>query len=315
MLLARYRPAAGLLLVFFLFLSAGCTLPWQKKTPEKPPAPASPVRTTAAEAPARVAHPAAAAAAPAPSRPRAAVTVLEPLPAVTAQQPIEVRGRTKPGLQVFINNLPVPVEANGTFQTTLELQPGPNQLRINTLGQAGVLEEQKLAITYQPPPPRLLVVAPAASDTEILMVSGKAAPEDILYVNSTPVRPGKEGHFTVPVRLKPGQNEITVLAVSPAGGRSEVKKKVSFHPPPPRLAVIVPPETRSKQVTISGITDENAVLVLYVNDSRSEISRQSGQFSATLQLQEGLNLINVQAINKWGQKTEYSSTIYCNLTG
>ncbi|MFZ5591687.1 MAG: hypothetical protein ACOY81_07770, partial [Bacillota bacterium] len=163
-------------------------------------------------------------------------------------------------------------------------------------------------------PPHLLVVAPATADAETVTISGQASPEDILYVNSTPTRADKEGRFSAPVRLKPGQNEITVLAVSPAGGRSEVKKKVLFNPPPPRLAVIVPSETRSKQVTISGITDENAVLVLYVNDSRSEINQQSGQFSATLQLQEGLNVISVQAINKWGKKTEYNSTIYCDLT-
>lgn len=314
MLFTKRRPAAFLLVFICCILLAGCTLPWQKKTPEKQAAPANQNQTVPAATPAKTARPAAAAATALP-RPKPAATVLEPLPAVTAQQQLEVRGKTKPGLQVFVNNLPVPVEANGTFTTLLELKPGTNQLQINTLGKTGFKEEQKLAVTYQPPPPQLLVVAPATADAETVTISGQASAEDILYVNSTPARADKQGRFAAPVRLKPGQNEITVLAVSPAGGRTEVKKKVLFNPPPPRLAAIVPSETRSKQVTISGITDENAVLVLYVNDSRSEINQQSGQFSATLQLQEGLNLISIQAINKWGQKTEYNSTIYCNLSG
>ncbi|MFZ5591591.1 MAG: hypothetical protein ACOY81_07290, partial [Bacillota bacterium] len=144
MLFTKCRPATFLLVFICFILLAGCTLPWQKKTPEKQAAPANQNETAPAAAPAKTVRPAvAAAAATALPRPKPAATVLEPLPAVTAQQQLEVRGKTKPGLQVFINNLPVPVEANGTFTTLLELKPGTNQLQINTLGKAGFKEEHK----------------------------------------------------------------------------------------------------------------------------------------------------------------------------
>ncbi len=58
--------------------------------------------------------------------------------AVTDSSSIEVKGTTDPGVDVFLNDVPLPSDVNGHFKTTLILQTGINEVRVvakNKLGK------------------------------------------------------------------------------------------------------------------------------------------------------------------------------------
>ena len=124
--------------------------------------------------------------------------------------------------------------------------------------------------------------------------------------------PDREGKFSSAVQLREGANTIKTTSTNRDGGTATVENTVTFTPPQPRLEVIIPNNATSKQVTISGITDSNTVLVLYVNEVQSTLNQQNGIFNSTLTLTEGDNQIMVTAINKWGKKATVSGTIGFN---
>jgi uncharacterized protein YfaP (DUF2135 family) len=300
----------ALLLVIALSLS-GCTKKEDKNsTPEdaavetqsteksQPETPAPQPETLPAAAPE--------AAAVQDSRP---VTVLDSLPDLVAAETIEIKGKTQPGSRVFINGQEVQPGAGGEFCFPYSLQVGKNEIRVVILGKNKKEDSSTVSVERRPTPPKLTVISPEQSDAEYLTISGQTEKDCIVYVNTTPVRPDWDGNFSSVVQLKEGANSIKISSTNKDGGTAAIQKTVSFSPPTPRLEVIIPDETRNKQVTISGITDTNTVLVLYVNENTTNINMQNGIFSGAVTLEEGLNNITVTAINKWGRKTTVSQNI------
>lgn len=237
-----------------------------------------------------------------------AVTVLDPLPDTVAAETVEIKGKTRAGKRIFINGQEVTPDA-GQFSFPFNLQVGKNEIRVVTLGKDGVEGSQTLSVERRPTPPRLTVISPDRSDAENITISGQTEKGCIIYVNTTLARPDREGNFTSSVRLKEGINNIKITSTNRDGGTATVQKTVSFNPSNPRLVAVIPDESKNKQVTISGITDTDTVLVLYVNDVRSDINLQNGVFSGTITLEDGVNTVNITAVNKWGKSSTFSRNI------
>lgn len=238
------------------------------------------------------------------------ITSLSSLPEVVASDIIEIKGKTRPGYKVFIEGQEVFPNVNGEFSFKQSLQVGKNELKVVTLGKEKIEETTTLAIERRPIPPMLTVVPPDRSDREFVTISGQTEKGCIVYVNATPTMPDREGKFSSTVQLKEGSNSIKITSTNRDGGTAQLEKTIAFTPPDPRLEVIIPDTANSKQVTISGITDDNTVLVLYVNEVKSTINQQNGTFSSTLTLEDGLNKVTVTAINKWGKKATVSGSIF-----
>lgn len=244
------------------------------------------------------------------AQPAKAVTVIFPLPDMVASDSIEIRGKTKPGSKIFIDGVEVIPGPGGEFSLQHGLKVGKNEIGVVTLGKEKIIDTRKVTIERRPLPPALTVIAPEKSDSEYLTITGQTDRGCVVYVNSSPVRPDREGGFTSTVSLVEGANRIKTTSTNREGGTATVEKTVTFTPAQPRLEVIIPDETKSKQVAISGITDTNAVLVLYVNDVRSSISQQNGIFSGVISLEDGVNNVTVTAVNKWGKKKAVSGNIF-----
>ncbi|MFZ5643036.1 MAG: hypothetical protein ACOY46_05555 [Bacillota bacterium] len=258
------------------------------------------------------------AAAPAPTdqslQKASRITTLNSLPELIASEKIYIKGKTRPGYKVFIEGQEVPLNMSGEFNFPYSLQVGKNQLEVVTLGKEKIEESSTINIERRPAPPTLTVVPPDYSDSEFLSITGQTEKNCIVYVNSTPAKPDREGRFNTAVQLKEGENTIKITSTNSDGGTAVVEKNVRFTPPEPKLEVIIPDTANSKQVTISGITDTNTVLVLYVNEAKTNINQQNGIFSGTITLEEGVNKITVTAINKWGKRTTVSDSIFLYTT-
>ncbi len=67
----------------------------------------------------------------------------------TNNQEIKVKGSTDKETYVRVNDLPVVVDANGGFETTVRLKDGDNQIVITAQDIAGNMETKSLKVTYQ----------------------------------------------------------------------------------------------------------------------------------------------------------------------
>lgn len=66
-----------------------------------------------------------------------------------SKQEILLKGKTDKEVFIKINNLPITVDVNGNFQTTVKLKEGDNSILITAEDIAGNLETKNLTIIYQ----------------------------------------------------------------------------------------------------------------------------------------------------------------------
>jgi len=78
------------------------------------------------------------------------LVISEPSDNSTANnQEIKVKGSTDKETYVRVDDLPVVVDANGGFETTVRLKEGDNQIVITAADSAGNMETKSLKATYQ----------------------------------------------------------------------------------------------------------------------------------------------------------------------
>ncbi len=69
---------------------------------------------------------------------------------IVAGQPIRVAGRTRPGSQITVNGVVVPVDGQGQFATQVRLQPGPNLIEIFARSNDGQVLNSAVSVIYTP---------------------------------------------------------------------------------------------------------------------------------------------------------------------
>ncbi|OGK20456.1 hypothetical protein A3C98_03600 [Candidatus Roizmanbacteria bacterium RIFCSPHIGHO2_02_FULL_37_15] len=67
----------------------------------------------------------------------------------TVKQELEIKGLTDKETYIKVNDLPVVVDAQGTFQTTVKLNEGENKIFIKAQDVAGNSEEKTLTVIYE----------------------------------------------------------------------------------------------------------------------------------------------------------------------
>jgi len=67
----------------------------------------------------------------------------------TNNQEIKVKGNTDKETYIHINDLPVVVDANGSFETSVRLKDGDNQIVATAQDIAGNIETKTIKVTYQ----------------------------------------------------------------------------------------------------------------------------------------------------------------------
>jgi hypothetical protein len=67
----------------------------------------------------------------------------------TSNQEIKVKGSTDKEIYIHVNDLPVVVDADGSFETTVRLKDGDNQIVVTAQDVAGNIETKSIKVTYQ----------------------------------------------------------------------------------------------------------------------------------------------------------------------
>jgi len=165
--------------------------------------------------------------------------------------------------------------------------------------------------TLAPPTPKVYSPAKATNQREVTLEGSSEAEVKITFFlngrNVKEIITEKSGAFTAKISLTGERNEISLIAEDKDGNKSQESEKfiIILDEKPPELEIFSPVGEKvsweEKQIEISGQTEKEASL--YVN-THFLILDQEGNFTQTISLSEGENIIKITAKDEAGNETE-----------
>ena len=211
------------------------------------------------------------------------LVITSPTFALTASANVTVAGTTDPAATLDVNGIPVPVDANGSFSTSLSLAEGLNLIVVNASDAAGNAASVTKSVTLDTTPPALAVTTPsdnAVLGTSAVAVSGTAEVGADLTVNGVRVLVSPGGTWSVGLALADGMRTIVATATDAAGNVRSVTRVVFVDTVAPTVTLTAPtsPTSASRTVTVSGVVSEPTAVVL-VNALPASVNPTTGVFS------------------------------------
>ena len=225
--------------------------------------------------------------------------------------------------------------SNGSFQATVKLKTGLNTLTIRAKNEDGQAEDE-VQVTYRvvpKTPPTVTITQPA---DKILLkdptVTVRASLKNInqkeqitFLVNNrrTSNFSFSKGNFQATVTLKEGLNTLTIRAEN-QDGNAEDKVQVTYSKPPPApkpVVTFLQPDraggsTQKSSYEVKARIEEVELsnqITFKVNGKGMKGFRfnpNTGQFSATIDLKEGKNELEITATNKAGSDMARTNITY-----
>jgi hypothetical protein len=246
----------------------------------------------------------------------------------TSQSTVVVSGETDPGATVIVRTVNITATSNGSFSTNIALEPGINDISVTAIDwfdldvTGNILHgnsvTKTIRIIYDEIPPTISSVTNSTgspTSKEFTTVKGFVAdkignsvteyPWDPTMVDlkingiATPIN--AEGFFSAHIPLEDGLNMIHLEAVDDAGNSNDAYQNIIRDVTPPTLSIEdVPSEVDADKITIEGNAEPGSAI--FINGQY--VTGAGGDFSFEVSLNEGLNLITVEAVDEAGNKGE-----------
>ena len=226
-----------------------------------------------------------------------------------------------PTSRITINGVAVTVQ-NNRFSTVYPLKEGLNLLTIKLVPSAGSTQVNTLfrKVVRASGAPYLKVLNPADGEvTSAAQISVSGEVSSLLPVTVTvngKAATLKSGSFTSsPVSLAEGSNKLTVIAKDQNGLTSQAVLTIRRDSAKPVLSGITPAEgayLNALTVKVSGtISDASPVSVL-VNGVAATVSVSDSdkQFSTTVTVSEGANILKIQATDSAGNSATATRNVF-----
>ncbi|MEW5761302.1 MAG: hypothetical protein AB1779_11120, partial [Candidatus Thermoplasmatota archaeon] len=225
--------------------------------------------------------------------------IIEPMDGIyTNKKHINVSGNIEKDVSITINGKSVDVGDN-KFITKIELSEGVNNIVVSAKDLAGNINKTKLTVFLDTIIPFLEILEPK---------NGSATNKNEIYINGTTEKDVKikingievnviDNKFSYKIELaKEGENIIEISAHDKAGNEKNIIINIVLDKTKPKLEISTLPElTNQTNITIEGESDGEEI---FVNNEKIEI--RDGNFSKTIQLNEGENNITIYVIDKAG---------------
>ena len=225
----------------------------------------------------------------------------------TNYEQLQVSGTVASGSTVYINGAVVRVKGDGSFSSSVTLQPGAKTIEVVAVDKNENSTTVRRSVHYQINQPSLRVFAPAESTTTNVSISGHTDPHCIVYIGNNKVKADKNGSFSGTVEItQRGANVINITSVNKQGVSTSTTKTIRGVPP--KVQVAAPDLVTDNQATISGITDVNTSIVVLVGSKKATVDNNNGIFETNVELEPGINDVTVIATNLFGS-TEIPLTI------
>jgi flagellar hook assembly protein FlgD len=150
---------------------------------------------------------------------------------------------------------------------------------------------------------------------EELLIEGITEPGSSLWLNDQPqpVTVGPNGGFSLRYRLREGENRITLAARDPSGNTASVVRDVTLVLRPPEIILDNPPNNiwiNQRLLSVQGRADPDAVVLV---DGKEAAVDADGRFNVDVLLEEGENIVQVQAIDSVGNETVAERRVFLKL--
>ncbi len=147
---------------------------------------------------------------------------------------------------------------------------------------------------------------------EKLRIEGVTDPDATVWLNhpGQPLEVGTNGSFTVLYTLQEGVNRIELVAVDRAGNQASVVREVTLRTLPPDLVVLNPPDglwINQRMLSVQG--QVTAGVRVRVNGNDAGVDEQ-GKFNVDVVLEEGENVVRVEAIDAVGNTSVEERRVY-----
>lgn len=217
---------------------------------------------------------------------------------------------------VYLNEQRLSSDYRGEFTAFFKLVEGVNTLTFKAVNANDKTTTVIKTVTFSSGAPVLkLGDLPESTSNGRVTITGKVTDANdrnpVVYLNGDKLSLDWNSEFTREVKLSDGMNTFTVKAENNKGKTTTIVKTVVFESNGPELTVDdVPLAVATGSVTISGkVKDKNDNSpVVYLNDEKLSVG-WNGEFSRTVKLAEGENVLTVRAKNASGKTVTATKTI------
>lgn len=221
-------------------------------------------------------------------------------------------------LYLYVNELKYKITNNKAVTIPYKLIKGENVITFKVVNSQNKMSTVSKTVVYQTVAPAITFTSPATSTKAAYSLELKVT--DTLYksqylavkVNEKSALVNSDGTVSYPVTLISGKNLITVEVSNPDGKVTKTDFTVTYTPSAPPITFSdIQTNTSGAAVTISGNLyggEDTTAVVLKIKGEVVAIT-PSGNFTKTLPLLAGDNVILIQATNRSGITTEVTKII------
>jgi hypothetical protein len=193
---------------------------------------------------------------------------------------------------------------------------GPGTITVTTVGGTAA---SAFSLTPRSAAPALVISALADgsyTNNATLNISGSASADTgikSVIINNQFATVMPNGFFSTALALIPGANRVTVIVTDNAGSLKSDVRTINYDPVGPILTVDTPADNSTSAasfLTVSGNVNETSTVVVTNNSGSSQVASMSGNiFSLTVNLEPGVNTINLVAYDLAGNIASAKRTV------
>lgn len=231
---------------------------------------------------------------------------------------LTIEGLTDPDAVVQLRGDPtiIPVNGEGQFNIKRQLVEGSNVIEIlatDPAGNVATLAREAILVTE---PPEITVANPLNdqwTNENILTVAGAVPPGTQLKVNGQEATVSEDGQFQREIILQEGDNLVQLEATDDVGNVASQEIVIHRKTTPPSLDLNVSEGETFQQSEVQVIGKTDAATTVLIGGQAVTVS-PLGEFQTTINLTEGENLLEIQAVDQAGNVTQRQYRLNYELT-
>ncbi len=207
---------------------------------------------------------------------------------------------------------------NGLNNQGQVVADGRYRLQVTARGtMRGVSQSANVRVDTGPPTLRLANLEEVSRVREAnLTIEGLTDPDAVVRLGNDPtiIPVSGDGSFSIKRQLVEGSNIVELLATDPAGNVATIAREVILVTRPPEVAIASPLNdqwTNENIVTVAGMVPPDTLLKV---NGQEAVVDEEGQFEREIILQEGDNVVRLEAIDDVGNVASQEIIIHRKTT-
>lgn len=224
-----------------------------------------------------------------------------------------VEGITEPNTTIWLSGSfqPVAVDGAGRFRSQQKLNEGSNIIDVKAVDPAGNTTVLTRTVELVTTAPQIVIANPAEGawiNNPLVTVEGEAPVGVVLKINNQVVPVAADGSFRYDVLLEEGDQRIQVTAADDVGNLTTVERSVRVKTQGPMLELNIADGVTVSDplLQLAGRTSPGTMVLV---NQKEVVVGALGDFQTSIQLFEGDNAIQIQALDQAGNTTNLNRRV------